>query len=121
MANRIIKYRFDLKKRAQEFRKNLTPAEKILWKHIRKKSLGVEFHRQVPLLDYIVDFYCHEIGLVIEVDGSTHEHSFIEDSKRQNRLENEGLRFLRFKNESIFNELESVIEEIQIKIIDLSK
>ncbi|MCB0458364.1 MAG: DUF559 domain-containing protein, partial [Flavobacteriaceae bacterium] len=91
MANKIIKYRNDLKERAQELRRNLTPAEKILWQSIRKKSLGVEFHRQVPILDYIADFYCHEIGLVLEIDGATHEKSFLEDSKRQKRKKKEGL------------------------------
>ena len=119
MANKIIKYRNDLKERAQELRRNLTPAEKILWQSIRKKSLGVEFHRQVPILDYIADFYCHEIGLVLEIDGATHEKSFLEDSKRQERLEKEGLRLLRFKNEMIYENIEMVISQIELKIKEL--
>ena len=76
MANKIIPYRRDLKKRAQELRKNQTQAELELWELISKKRLGVEFHRQVPMLDYIVDFYCHEIGLAIELDGSSHDNNF---------------------------------------------
>lgn len=119
MANRIIKYRSDLKIRARELRNNQTLAEKQVWQEIRKKNLGVEFHRQVPILDYIVDFYCHEIGLIIEIDGSTHEYSFLEDAKRQARLEAEGLRILRFKNEAVFGELDLVISGIQSKINEL--
>ncbi|MEZ4778924.1 MAG: DUF559 domain-containing protein [Flavobacteriaceae bacterium] len=119
MVNKIIKYRNDLKEKAQELRRNQTSAEKCLWQLIRKKSMGVEFHRQVPILDYIVDFYCHEIGLIVEVDGPSHEESFLEDSKRQERLEKEGLRLLRFKNEMIYENIEMVISQIELKIKEL--
>lgn len=121
MANKIIKYHTHLKERAQELRRNQTNAEKSLWQLIRKKSLGVEFHRQVPILDYIVDFYCHEIGLVIEIDGASHEDSFLEDSKKQERLEKEGLRFLRFKNEMVYENIQMVIIQIKLKIKEFSE
>ncbi len=116
MANRIIPYRRDLKSRAQELRKNLTTAEQLIWEKIRKKSLTVEFHRQVPLLDYIVDFYCHEIGLAIEIDGSSHDHQFLEDAKRQGRLEVYGVRFLRFSNNEVLNKMDSVLNSIEESI-----
>ena len=112
MPNKIIPYRNDLKLRARELRKNPTPAEAKLWQQIRKKQLGVEFHRQVPILDYIVDFYCHEIGLVIELDGSSHDSKFWEDAKRQGRLEEYSLHFLRFSNKDVFNKIDSVISSI---------
>ena len=85
--NKIIPYDRHLKERARTLRKNQTPAELELWEAIRKKKLGVEFHRQVPLLHYIVDFYCHEIGLAIEVDGKIHEIQVLEDGIRQGKLE----------------------------------
>ena len=80
-------------------RKNSTPAEIVFWKMVKGKALGVEFHRQVPMLNYIVDFYCHEIGLAVELDGSIHDHAFFEDAKRQGELEQQGVTFLRFSNE----------------------
>lgn len=118
MANKIIPYRGDLKKRAQEFRKNQTPAEEELWQRIRKKSLGVEFHRQVPMLDYIVDFYCHEIGLAIELDGSSHDYNFLEDAKRQGRIEEYGVQFLRFSNTEVFNDVERVLKTIRESVLE---
>ena len=113
MANRIIPYRKDLKLLARELRKKQTPAELLLWERIRKEQMGVEFHRQVPILDYIVDFYCHEIGIVIEVDGLIHETQFLEDAKRQGIMEEQGVKFLRFTNQEIFEDLERVLEDIK--------
>ena len=67
--NKIIPYRLDLKDKARKLRKKSTHCEKLLWAEIRNKTLmGYQFHRQVPILDYIVDFYCHELMLVIEED-----------------------------------------------------
>jgi len=114
--NTIIPYRKDLKLKARELRKNMTLAEKELWKHIRRKSLGVEFHRQVPMLDYIVDFYCHEIGLVIEVDGGYHNNQVLKDGKRQGRLEEKGVHFLRFTNEEVLSDIENVLATIAERI-----
>ena len=113
MANKIIPYRSDLKELARRLRSEMTPAEKTLWKVIRKKALNVEFHRQVPLLDYIVDFYCHEIGLAIEVDGNIHNTSFLEDAKRQGRLELYGIRFYRVQNEEVLYHLEKVLNDLK--------
>ncbi len=76
MANKLIPYRADLRARAKYLRKNLTLSEVLIWKQIKNRALGVQFHRQVPMLDYIVDFYCHEIGLAIEVDGNSHDDKF---------------------------------------------
>ncbi len=87
----------------------MTPSEKLMGNTIRKKSLGVEFHRQVPILNYIVDFYCHEIGLVIEIDGNIHDHNFLEDAERQGRIEKYGLYFLRFTNDEVLNNMEDIL------------
>ena len=116
ILQRLIPYRRDLKVRAQELRKNMTLAELALWDKIRRKSLGVEFHRQVPLIDYIVDFYCHEIGLAIEIDGNIHDNQVMQDGIRQGRLEEKGVHFLRFKNEEVFEEIDAVLTAIEDKI-----
>lgn len=72
VKNKILPYNPNLKPLARKLRKDMTLSEVLLWQEIRKKSLGVEFHRQVPIDNYIVDFYCHELMLAVEVDGSSH-------------------------------------------------
>ncbi len=119
MPNKIIPYRSDLKLLSRQLRKNSTQTEILLWQKIKKRSLGVQFHRQVPMLDYIVDFYCHEIGLVIELDGSIHDHRFLEDAKRQGELEAQGVRFLRFTNEEVKDDLFNVLLVIKEKVNEL--
>ena len=111
--NLIIPYRRHLKDYARELRKQMTLAEQEIWEAIRKQRLGVEFHRQVPMLDYIVDFYCHEIGLVIEIDGRIHDFQALADGTRQARLEGYGVRFLRFTNEEVFERLPEVLKEME--------
>ncbi|MCZ4318514.1 DUF559 domain-containing protein [Aequorivita viscosa] len=113
VANKIIPYNKHLKPIARELRKNMTLCEQLIWKNIRRKSLGLEFHRQVPILNYIVDFYCHEIGLVIEIDGSVHDPNFLEDAERQGKMEKCGLRFLRFSNDEVLNNMENVLVTIR--------
>jgi len=79
-----------------------------------KKMLGYDFHRQKPLDNYIVDFSCNELYLVIEIDGSRHsEEKFEYDEQRQKKLESFGLTFLRFEDRTIRNHLDEVIEYIK--------
>ena len=119
MANKIIPYNPELRERARFLRKNSTLSEILLWQKIQKKAYGVQFHRQVPMLDYIVDFYCHEIGLAIEVDGSSHDHKFLYDAKRQSRLEREGVKFVRFSDLEIKKEMFSVLHALESRIEEL--
>lgn len=119
MPNKIIPYKPHLREYARTLRKNSTLSEIILWKHIKKRGLGVQFHRQVPMLDYIVDFYCHEIGLAIEVDGKIHDYSYLADAKRQGRLEEQGVQFIRFSNDEIKNHLFHVLQVLQTKVDEL--
>ncbi|MGO3184569.1 MAG: endonuclease domain-containing protein [Aequorivita sp.] len=113
MANKIIPYNRHLKKLARELRKNMTPSEELVWESIRKRSLGVEFHRQVPILNYIVDFYCHEIGLVLEIDGGIHDNNVLEDGERQGKMEKYGLHFLRFTNAEVLGDIDGVLGVIR--------
>ncbi len=110
-----------MKKLARSLRQNMTFAEVLLWQRIRKKQLEVQFHRQVPMLNYIVDFYCHEIKLVIEVDGGVHDHPEVSigDWKRQNQIESYGVHVLRFENKEIKQDIESVLENIRHVIVSI--
>ena len=83
---------------------------------IRKKQLGVEFHRQVPIDHFIVDFYCHEIMLAIEVDGRHHDYQIIEDSRRQARLEKHGIIVVRFTNDEVEQGMEGVLERLRVEV-----
>jgi very-short-patch-repair endonuclease len=86
--NRIIPYNPKLKALARKLRKEGTLCEVLLWNQIKGAQLGVEFHRQVPIDNYIVDFFCHELRLALEADGAGHEHpdAYAEDGNRQKAL-----------------------------------
>ena len=119
MRNRIIPYHPALKFLARQLRKNSTLPEVLLWQKIKQRAYGVQFHRQVPMLNYIVDFYCHEIGLAIEIDGKSHDHSFLYDAKRQGALEAYGVTFLRFSNDEVKKNMFSVLLIIEETVKDL--
>ncbi len=123
MTNKIIPYNPRLKILAKELRKQRILSKVILWKVIKGKSLKVEFHRQVPMLEFIVDFYCHELKLVIEIDGSSHQYdeSFKDDMMRQQLIENYGVTCIRFLDSDVKNNLENVLKEICVKIDELMK
>ncbi len=112
MRNEIIPYRKDLKEKARKLRKNSTLSEILLWQEIRKKQLGFQFHRQVPVLDYIVDFYCHEKKLAVEINGHTHEWKVSYDRKRVSRLESKGIRILIFDDLDVKKSIKWVVNEI---------
>ena len=116
MPNKIIPYNQELKELAKTLRKNSTLPEVLLWNNIKKRAFGVQFHRQVPMLNYIVDFYCHEIGLVIEIDGHSHDFNYFNDTKRQGKLEAYGVQFLRFSNDDILHNMFSVLLTIEEKV-----
>ena len=112
--NKIFHYNPKLRQRARELRKNPTLAEKILWRKIRGKQLGYEFHRQVPISQFIVDFYCHEFSLAIEIDGSSHDsdHRRKKDLERQSVLESVGVSVLRFQDDDVIRQLDAVVTKI---------
>lgn len=118
--NKIIPYRPDLKEKARKLRKESTYSEVLLWQEIKNKQLGYQFHRQVRILDYIVDFYCHELMLVIEVDGQCHDSDLAKryDAARQSRLVARGIKFLRFDDTRMKGDISKVVEEIRRWIDD---
>ncbi len=122
MKNTILPYKPYLKELARKLRKQGVLSEVLLWKKIQKKSLGVEFHRQVPIYNYIVDFYCHELMLAIEIDGDSHLNPEVEknDIIRQELLEKLGVNFIRFKDIDVKKNMNDVIRSLQGKIEELS-
>ena len=103
----------EIQQRAKELRQQMTPAERVLWEHLRAKRLkGLKFRRQHPLGPFIVDFCCPEHRLVIEVDGGVHELQKECDEARTEQLEAYGYRVLRFRNEDVLHRLEDVLEAI---------
>ena len=121
MANKIIPYNPKLKELARQLRENSTLAEVLLWQKIKQRGYGVQFHRQVPLLEYIVDFYCHELMLVIEVDGDSHDFKDEKDAKRQKELEAQGITFLRFSDTDVKKNMFSVLIVVKETVADLIK
>ena len=121
MKNKIIPYNKELKNLARELRKKRILSEVLLWKKLKGKSLGYEFHRQVPMLDYIVDFYCHELMLAIEIDGKSHDNdeAIEHDSLRQSRLEKHGVTFFRCKDLEVKQDINNVILRIEDAILYL--
>jgi very-short-patch-repair endonuclease len=98
---------------AQQMRKEPTPAEAHLWKHIRNKQLlGYKFRRQHSIDRFIVDFYCPDAKLVIEVDGPIHDYTVDEDTARQAYLESLNLRVLRFTNDEVLDRTTEVMDRI---------
>ena len=107
--------------RARIHRKAMTPSENILWRHLRKKRLsGILFRRQHPISHFIVDFYCHEAKLVVEIDGDIHNHQENKeyDENRTFELEKFGLKVIRFRNDEINNNIKKVLEILEREIKD---
>ena len=99
---------------AKSLRNNLTEEEMILWRRLKEDIPNYKFRRQHPISNYIVDFYCHELKLVIEVDSSIHysEENQKLDEIRQRNLESLGLVVFRFTNEELKNEIENGLKKI---------
>ncbi len=107
---------------AKKLRKNMTLGEVSLWREIKSKKLGVRFIRQIAIDKYIVDFYCKDLQLAIEEDGSVHfeEGHQKKDALRQNCLESLGVRFIRFNDLDVKNNLAWVLEEIKNEIENIN-
>ena len=98
---------------ARSMRQSPTPAEAALWTALRARRLkGLRFRRQQVIKGFIVDFYCHEKRLVIEVDGGVHDAQPQADRQRDEILFAEGLRLLRFSNDEVFRDLDAVLDGI---------
>jgi len=107
--------------KAKQLRKNMTPAETVLWMHLKAGLEGYKFRRQHPIGIYIADFYCHRAKLIIELDGSIHQLAEVQqnDNKREADLLEWGYQVIRFSNEEVFNKINFVLNRIlaDIKLI----
>ena len=111
----ILPYNKALKNFARKLRNNMTLSEKLLWNELKgNKISGFDFDRQRPIDNYIVDFYCKDLMLAIEIDGVVHdnEEAKEKDIIRQEKLESLGIRFLRFKDEDVKKDLSGVVRDI---------
>ena len=109
-----IHYKRKLKELARQNRNNPTPAEKKIWYEVlsRKQFEAYKFTRQKPIADFIVDFYCSKLQLVIEIDGDSHVESKEYDEARTNILNQYGLRVLRYANRDVMNNIEGVYQDL---------
>jgi very-short-patch-repair endonuclease len=121
VANKIIPYNPSLKPLARKLCKQGIVSEILLWKQLQDKAFGVEFHRQVPMQEYIVDFYCHELMLCIEIDGFTHqfEDVYRKDLEREQQIASYGVTFLRFDDKEVKQNMAGVVRCIEMKIEEL--
>ncbi len=103
----------ELTHRARALRRQMTPAERTLWRKLRAHRMyGHHFRRQQVIGGYIVDFYCDTARLVVEVDCPIHESQVDDDAERDRALSGYGIRVLRFRNEQVMSELPAVLARI---------
>jgi very-short-patch-repair endonuclease len=107
---------------AKQLRNNPTPAETILWMHLRNGVNNFKIRRQHPIGLYIADFYCHKVKLIIEVDGSIHDLQERKefDNERENDLKKWGYTIIRFTNQEVAGQSEEVMRIITEKILELN-
>ena len=121
MKRKIIPYNPILKELAKKLRQNMTFSEVKLWNELKNgQMMGYDFDRQRPIGNYIVDFYCKDLQLALEIDGITHqdEKIIIKDRVRQKELETLEIKFLRFDALLVVNKVEAVVREIERWILD---
>ena len=101
------------KQRVKELRREMTPAENILWQRLRRNQLnGLHFRRQQVIDGFIVDFYCHAASLIVEVDGGIHKIQKEQDAERDAHLISRGFRILRVTNDEVNQDIDSVLRKI---------
>nr|MBK9651550.1 endonuclease domain-containing protein [Bacteroidota bacterium] len=104
---------------AKELRKNQTPAEEALWKVLSGNTMsGFKFRRQHPISNFILDFYCHQLKLGIEIDGDIHSETMQAeyDIERTKKLDELKIEVIRFANEEVLNEISNVLNTIEFEI-----
>jgi very-short-patch-repair endonuclease len=118
----VLPYNKNLTALARENRKNPTPAETKIWNEVlrMRQFAGYKFLRQKPLAGYIVDFYCSELRLVVEIDGDSHAESVEYDAERTRVLQSFGLTVVRFTNAEVFQNIEGVYDNLIEKIEKLT-
>jgi very-short-patch-repair endonuclease len=111
----MLLYNIKLKQVSRQLRSNMTDAEKLLWSRLRAKQLkGRQFYRQRIIGNYIVDFYCPRVNLIVELDGGQHytDEGIEKDKERDTYISEKGYKILRFSDREVFENLPGVIERI---------
>jgi len=104
---------YEMHERAKKLRREMTPAETILWKELRTNKLnGLHFRRQQIIDGYIADFYCHQHELIVEIDGGIHERQTVSDADREEYLSARGFQIIRFTNDEVSKDLKGVLQKI---------
>jgi very-short-patch-repair endonuclease len=119
--NNLCNYNKSLQPFANKLRKEMTKAEACLWKYVlrARQMKGYQFRRQRPVLNYIADFMCKELRLVIDVDGITHDPKLEKDKQRTDELQRAGFHVIRFTDEEVLSNIHGVASEIEKIIVDL--
>ncbi|MBI1288882.1 MAG: DUF559 domain-containing protein [Flavobacteriales bacterium] len=115
MTRKIILYNPKLKEFARHLRNNSTQSEIWLWKRLKgRQRLGYDFHRQKPIDNYILDFFCNELMLGIELDGYSHllDEVQLRDEKKNKRMQELGITILRFHDDEVFFDIDAVVLRI---------
>jgi len=124
LKRKIIPYKPKLNEYARKLRNNSTKTEILIWQKLKRKQMyGYDFHRQKPIDNYILDFFCYELMLGIEINGYSHEliEVFENDSKNTKKIKQFGMAVLRFSDYHVLKEMENVLREIEQYIIDFEK
>ena len=114
MKPQFVQYNSRLKQKARELRNDSTLSEVLLWNELKRKQMnGYDFHRQKPIDNYIVDFFCPRLMLAIEIDGTSHAFRETKDLERQKRLEGMGIEFLRFNDLDVKFRMDDVLKTLK--------
>ncbi len=117
-----IYYNHKLKEFSRKLRNESTLSEVLLWNELKaRKMKGYQFMRQKPIENYIVDFYCSKLNLVIEIDGDSHIGKEAADMARQTELETLGLKFLRFDDHDVKSKMKDILLSIENWIVENQK
>jgi len=118
MKPKFLPYNPKLKERARHLRNNSTLSEVLLWSQLKRKQMrGYDFHRQKPIDNFVVDFFCPKLMLAIEIDGVSHIFREQKDAARQQKIESLGVRFLRFDDLDVKFRMDEVLKTIEEWII----
>lgn len=119
----MIYNKYSTKEKRRTLKKEMTESEKILWESIRRDALGVRFRRQYGIGEYIADFYCPSLKLVIELDGAQHysDNGLAYDEIRRKFLNTLGIKTIRFSNNEVLTNLENVLKIIKTEIENSNK
>lgn len=113
MAERMRRNTREVQAAARAMRRAPTQAEEVLWGALRDRQMGVKFRRQHPVGQFILDFWCADMRLAVELDGEIHDEQAERDAERTRILEAHHYRIVRFRNEEVLNDLDGVLMRIR--------